>query len=170
MQGRILFNSKKKRDLFFEKALEKHSFNKWKELSDRYNLPRQVLTKYRSGDLTIPKALFDKLCLKFDEDQVFSFLSCVSRKKSNWGQSKGGFITYSQHKDIFEKGRKKGLRKIAEINRRFSINIPLSKELAYFIGLFIGDGFTNKYGRYYLTQFVGHKFNSPFSFWRLFRA
>jgi len=34
---------------------------------------------------------------------------------------------------------------------------PLSKELCEFIGAIIGDGFTNKYGTHYITQFTGHR-------------
>ena len=40
---------------------------------------------------------------------------------------------------------------------KFDINLPLDNNLSYFIGLFIGEGFTNKYNGYYLTQFTGHK-------------
>ena len=36
------------------------------------------------------------------------------------------------------------------------IYAPLSSELCEVIGLFIGDGFTNKYGSHYLIQFTGN--------------
>ena len=77
--------------------------------------------------------------------------------KSNWGTVKGGHSTHRKHKWIFEQGRKKA-HKVKKIEKKkFDINLPLSPELSYFIGLFIGDGFTNKYGGSYLTQFTGDK-------------
>ena len=38
---------------------------------------------------------------------------------------------------------------------KFDLNMPLSVELCEFIGAFIGDGFTNKYGRHHLVEFTG---------------
>ena len=40
--------------------------------------------------------------------------------------------------------------------KTFDINTPLSTELCEIVGLFIGDGFTNRYGSHYLIQFTGN--------------
>ncbi|MCX6742378.1 MAG: hypothetical protein NTX24_04385 [Candidatus Pacearchaeota archaeon] len=86
----------------------------------------------------------------------------ISYLSDNWGRIKAGKITYSRYKHIFEEGRKKAIESIHKRSCKFDINLPLNKELAYFIGLFIGDGFTNKYQRYYLTQFTGDKKEKQF--------
>lgn len=79
-------------------------------------------------------------------------------KPKNWGQVLGGKRTYQLHKEIFDKGRLKAIRLAKEragTDKPSDTSIPLSEELCEFLGAFIGDGFTNKYGRHYQTQIIG---------------
>ncbi|MFH1358482.1 MAG: hypothetical protein ABIH37_01185 [archaeon] len=157
MEKRIHFNLDKIRILFFKRVLEANGFNSWKELYFNFNILRQTFDKYKSGNLTLPEFLFNRMISKFDKEVIDYFMKNISYYDSNWGFVKGGKITYSNHKHIFDKGREKAIKTRKERTPRFDINLPLNKELSHFIGLLIGDGFTNKYGRYYLTQFTGNK-------------
>ena len=48
---------------------------------------------------------------------------------------------------------------IAKIPKyHFNFDMPLTPELCELIGAFIGDGFTNRYGRVYVIQFTGHAY------------
>jgi hypothetical protein len=157
MEKRIYFESKKIRKLFFEKLLEFNELDSWKDFIIKFKVPRKTLDSYKNGKLTLPNPLYEKMILNFNKDSILFFEKNIIIKDSNWGRVKGGISTFSKHKEIFQKGRK-----IAHENRRkyipkFDINLTLTKELSYFIGLFIGDGFTNKYGKYYLIQFTGDK-------------
>jgi hypothetical protein len=77
------------------------------------------------------------------------------------GCRKGGLVTYSKHKSIFEKGRKIAIQRNKERREasglyHFPLNTPLTRELSELIGAFIGDGFTNMYAHHYIVQFTGH--------------
>ncbi|MAG77769.1 hypothetical protein CL616_00200 [archaeon] len=37
------------------------------------------------------------------------------------------------------------------------LDLPLSEELCEFVGVIIGDGFTNNYGHHYITQITSHR-------------
>jgi len=160
MEKRVSFKSKKTRDLFFKNVLGIHKFNRWKDLILKFKIPRKTLEGYRNGRLTLPETFYNQIIPGFDEESLIYFKKNIFYLDSNWGRVKGGRITYSKYKKIFDKGRIKGMKFINK-NRvripRFDTNLFLSKELSYFIGLFIGDGFTNKYWEYYLTQFTGDK-------------
>lgn len=159
---RIYFESKKIRKTFFEKVLEFNHIDKWNDFIIKFNVPRKTLDSYKNGRLTIPYELYKKITINFHRDLVTFFEKNILYRNSNWGRVKGGISTYSKHKEIFQNGRKKAtlIRRESIIN--IDINILLNKELSYFIGLFIGDGFTNKYGRYYLIQFTGDKRKEKF--------
>ena len=62
------------------------------------------------------------------------------------GCRKGGKTTYQKYPHIFEKLHHK---------HDFDIGLELSTDLCEFVGAFIGDGFTGRYGGNYLTQFTG---------------
>ncbi|MAG78786.1 hypothetical protein CMI40_00215 [Candidatus Pacearchaeota archaeon] len=156
MEKRVIFNSNKIRDLFFLQILNSFKLKNWKSLSDILKINRNILADYRFGRLTLPEDLYEKLTVKLDKSKVNFFNKNISYKNRNWGNIKGGKSAYLKNKEVFDKGREKAIKVRREKVHRFDINLPLNRELSYFIGLFIGDGFTNKYGRYYLTQFVGH--------------
>ena len=156
MVRRVSFKSNKIRDLFFERVLKHDKMDTWKDLSLNFNIPRVTLSRYRSGELTLPESIYNNLISEFLDKDIAYLNKNISYLDDNWGRVKGGHSTYSKYKHIFDKGRKKALKKKREKIHKFDTNLVLNKELAYFIGLFIGDGFTNKYSRYYLTQFVGH--------------
>ena len=118
---------------------------------------RSMLSNYRRGKLTLPENFYIKLSAKINKNDKAFLLKNISFLKDNWGRIKAGKMTYSKYKHIFDEGRKKAIKSVRNQAHKFDINISLNKELAYFIGLFIGDGFTNKYNRYYITQFTGDK-------------
>lgn len=155
--------SKSMRNAFFEKVFISYKCKSWKELYKELKISRSVFEKYREGKLTLPLELYNKLSILFDTKTKNTISENTKIIDSNWGQVKGGKSAYSLNKDIFDKGRIKGLSKIIEkrglemLNSKFDIDTNLDNNLSYFIGLFIGDGFSNKYGKYYLTQFVGNK-------------
>lgn len=84
---------------------------------------------------------------------------CLLREtlSSEKGRREGGLTTYRKYPHIFEKGRMIGLQKLRGLRNKhsFDINLELSTELCEFVGAFIGDGFTGRYGGKYLTQFTG---------------
>jgi len=156
VEKRINFNSEKSRDKYFKDVLITNNLSGWNELSLKFGIPRATLSKYRIGKLTLPVNLYRVLSANFSDYNKIYFLKETSILDDNWGQIKGGIKTYSSHKEIFEKGREKAIKRVRELVHRFDINIKLDNALAYFIGLFIAEGFTNKYQGYYLTQFTGH--------------
>ena len=159
---RIIFLSKSARNLFFDKVLFYYKYKNWVELYKKLDIPRSVFDKYRHGELTLPLELYNKMASLFDNKTKSYFLINIKSVDSNWGQREGGKSAYIINKEVFNKGIIKGLIKIREkinngMSKKFDINLNLDNNLSYFIGLFIGDGFSNKYGKYHLTQFVGNK-------------
>jgi len=157
MKRRVFFKSKNIRNLFFKKVLSSYNFIKWKEIVLNFNIPRIMLGKYRDGHTTIPEPIYKKFIKNFNEKDINYFCNHIKYLDENWGRINGGKSTYLKHKQIFDIGRRIANDRKREIVTRFDINLPLTKELSYFIGLFIGDGFTNKYGHHYLLQFTGDK-------------
>lgn len=157
MEKRIQFKSNEFRNLFFKKVLESLNLSNWSKLRDRFNLSKSTFEFYKNGRFTLPEKLYTELSKKFEKKDKFFFMNKINFLNSNWGSIMGGKITYSLHKNIFDNGRKLAIKTIQDRVNKFDINLTLTKKLAYFIGLFIGDGFTNKYQRYYLIQFTGDK-------------
>jgi len=156
MNRRVGFNSKEIRNLFFQELLGTYKLEKWKELRELFSMPRSMLERYRSGKLTLPEELYKKLSGSLSEKDKLLFNKEIKYLDQDWGRIKAGKITYFKHKNIFDEGRKKAIYAISKKAKdRFDIYMPLSLELSYFIGLFIGDGFANKYGRYHQIQFTG---------------
>ena len=162
MARRISFNSKDIRNLFFEKCLEVLNLQTWSQLKDFLKIRRNMLSSYRVGKLTLPEDIYIKLASKFKEEDANSFLRDISFLNEGWGRVKAGKITYFKHKNIFDEGRKKAIGSVRKRAHKFNSDILLNAELAYFIGLFIGDGFTNKYGGSYIIQFTGDKREEQF--------
>lgn len=154
---RIYFESKKIRKTFFEKVLEFNYIDKWNDFIIKFDVPRKTLDSYKNGRLTLPYDLYKKITMNFNKDLILFFEKNILYRDSNWGKIKGGISTYLKHKEIFQNGRKMAHAKLKNRIANFDINQILTQKLSYFIGLFIGDGFTNKYGRYYLIQFTGDK-------------
>ncbi|MBU2639589.1 MAG: hypothetical protein KKG75_02655 [Nanoarchaeota archaeon] len=154
MEFRIEFKSRKFRNLFFRKVLLSNRFKHWKECQNKFGISKTTLERYRNGELTLPSTIYENLIRNLEDKEFFN--KKIMKKDSNWGRIKGGINSYKKNKKLFDSGRIKGLKKMNRYNPKFDIYMPLSKELCEIIGLIIGDGFTNKYGSHYLTQFTGH--------------
>jgi len=157
VEKRISFIDENSRRLFFDEVYSFYKVSSWKNIYSNLSISRSVFEKYKSGYLTMPYSLYLVLISKFSNGFQQKFLNYVKILDSNWGSVKGGKVTYSKNKKLFDKGRQKAINVIKEKAITFDINMPLNRDLAYFIGLFVGDGFTNKYGFHYIFQFVGHK-------------
>jgi len=149
---RFNFKRSKDREEFFNRLRKEMEVSTWKEFREKLNLSRATSQRYRYGKSTMPEKIFFEMLKFLPKDEKRTFLRKISVKKDNWGEKKGGQTTYSKHKQIFDKGRKKANNSDYNLD-----NLRLSKDLCEFIGAFIGDGFTNKYNRSYLTQFIGHR-------------
>jgi len=147
-------------DEFFNLVLKKSNLKSFKQLSDLGGVKRQTWDRYRSGKTSIPNNLFNILIGYLNSSERKYFLEKSKILDPNWGRIKGGKEAYKRNKLAFVKGRIKGMQEILRNKPLFSFDykgIDLDESLAHIIGLWIGDGFSNKYLRYYLTQFVGHK-------------
>lgn len=147
---RILFSDENTRNLFFIKLRD--LFGTWTNLRKEYNLYKSRLESFMVGRLSIPEQLFTQFLTHLNKHDQKFFLRQVTFKEKNWGQKKGGLITYKKHKEIFQKGRVLGGLKTWY---HFDININLDKALCELIGAFIGDGFTNQYRTSYVFQITG---------------
>jgi intein/homing endonuclease len=125
----------------------------WTNIKNRFGLKKTHLDRIRAGKITIPESLFQQLLTSFDDNQQKAILKSTYIKERNWGQRKGGLLTYSRHPGVFQKGRIIGSRRT---KYQFEINITLNAAISELIGAFIGDGFTNHYGGMYVVQFTGH--------------
>jgi len=152
-QKRVILNKTNREKLF---NLAKNKFISFKELRNKINVPKASFENYKNGTYTIPFNIYSKLIDFLSKEEKNYFNSKVPFISENWGRSKGGKITYHRHKEIFDKGRKIAIkRRSANPKYNFDINLPLNEAICEFIGAFIGDGFTNKYGHSYLVQFTG---------------
>jgi intein/homing endonuclease len=142
--------------LFFEKLLDKGKFPSWNSLAKYLGTNRKILLSYRNGKLSFPENYYKKAILFLNKIDIKFFEKVITKIDDNWGRVKGGKRNYELNPAIYEKGRRKAIEVAKTRVVHFDINMDLNQDLAYFLGLFIGDGFTNKYQRYYLTQFVGH--------------
>jgi hypothetical protein len=122
-----------------------------------------MFESYKSGKVTLPKELYVRLIKEFKlQDQTF-FNQKIYFLDSNWGRVKGGKNNYLSNRLNFDLGRKKAINFVVRRSEeRFDVNMPLNYKLAYFIGLFIGDGFTNKYNSSFMVQFTGDKKEEEF--------
>lgn len=155
---RIVFVNKECLNAFFYSI--KIKFKSIKSIRKNLNIAKSTLENYMSGKYTIPRNIFEKLLKKLDISQQKYFLKYIYYKDKNWGRSKGGNVTYSKYKSIFELGRKKAII-VRNGNKKrkynFNQNISLSKELAELIGALIGDGFIGNYNKKYIIHYTGDK-------------
>ena len=157
---RMIFKSKSSRKDFFLKLLKLSSSKNWKTLYENNKINRSVWSDYRSGRLSIPQEIYQRFLVYFNKRDIEYFSKKINVMEDNWGKIKGGKKTYFRHKILFNEGRKKGLIALSKIRKNSDFDftqIELDRELSYFIGLLIGDGFVNKYNSSYLIQFIGHK-------------
>lgn len=126
-------------------------------LSRRLRTSRSMLARYIRGDLLLPEYRFQQLLTLIPVDKVNAIKNKARYIKNNWGQIKGGKKTYTKYRKNFERGRRLGLKKIKMKSKKIDLNTQLTEELCEFIGAFIGDGFTNKYGHVSMTQIAGDK-------------
>ncbi len=157
MKRRVIFNSKELRDLFFKRVIISFGLAKIKDLRLKFDIPKSTFELYLNGNLTMPEELYNQWHTNLQKSDLRFFKKKIEFLDSDWGRVKAGKITYAKYKSIFDEGRKKAIRVSQANAKKFDMGMHLSKELAYFLGLFIGDGFTNKYQRYYLIQFTGDK-------------
>jgi len=157
MHKRIIFISNVERELFFNKILEAHQLSSLKKLRALFFIPKSTLELYKNGKRTIPYNLYLNLSKPLAKADKILFNKAIRILDSNWGSIMGGKTTYTRHKEIFDNGRKKAINIMQKKADSFDIFMPLNHELAYFLGLFIGDGFTNKYRSHYIIQFTGDK-------------
>jgi hypothetical protein len=156
---RVIFDSFVERQLFFDEIFHFLNAKTWSEVYSYFNVPKSVFEKYRFGHLTIPEELFTRFLLCLSHARVSHFSAKLTYLDDNWGKAKGGKVTYSKYREIFDKGRLIGISKFKrKVSSKYKINqdLLLNKDLAYFMGLFIAEGFTNIYGRHYQTQLIGH--------------
>lgn len=162
MGRRAVFKSKEIRYLFFQKVMASFDSARIADFRLKFNIPKSTFELYRNGNLTLPEELYLKLSANLQKSELEFFKKHTEYFDSNWGRIKAGKSTYSQHKSIFDGGRIKAIEAIRNRAAKFDINLPLTSELAYFMGLFIGDGFTNKYKSGYIVQFTGEKKEEQF--------
>jgi len=117
------------------------------------------LENFRNGTISLPYTTFSELQSFIKIKNRGFFQESILLKNENWGRKKGGISTYRKHKEIFARGRIIGARsnrkKVTKYH--FDLQHPLDLSLSEFIGAFIGDGFTNTYGRSSMIQFAGDK-------------
>ncbi|MBI2655207.1 LAGLIDADG family homing endonuclease [Candidatus Woesearchaeota archaeon] len=155
LSKRILFKNEEIRNQFFAKL--KTRFSTWNNIGKSFNIYKSRLECFRNGNISMPYSTFLTFLNYLDKQDREFFLQNVILKDKNWGRVKGGISTYKKHKHIFEKGRMIRPKKFKHTNKyQFKFDMPLTPQLCELIGAFIGDGFTNKYGHIYMTQFAGH--------------
>ncbi|MCK4669957.1 MAG: hypothetical protein KAT43_02045 [Nanoarchaeota archaeon] len=154
MKKRVIFQNKSDRISFFKEALKASGFRFWKELRNFTNIPKSRFEFYKNGMYTLPYYRYQKLNNILSTEKQNYFNKTIQLIDENWGRKKGGITTYKNHKEIFMIGRKLSWKnRISKYH--FDVNLELNENLCEFLGAFIGDGFTNKYGSSYVIQFTG---------------
>lgn len=160
MDERIYFKEPEIRIEFFENVRKEAGCKSWRELAKKFGLARTHFQDYQYGLHTIPSDRFNAFLEFLSKEKQEYFLEKISTKPKNWGPAKGGRALYLKYPEEFERRRKNGLKKLlADKNQQpyynFDIDLPITEKLCEFLGAFIGDGFTNKYGRHYEISFAG---------------
>ena len=154
LSKRVFFINGNIRNQFFAKL--KTKFGTWTTLRKNFNIYKSRLEAFRNGAISIPYETFLNFLPYVNTENYFS--NKIILKDKNWGRTKGGIVTYSKHKYIFEKGRKIGTKNLRRKPKyKFEFDMPLTSKLCELIGAFIGDGFTNKYGSMYMIQYTGNR-------------
>ena len=154
---RIGFLVPEVRALFFESCKTELSCTSWNAFYLFLRIRKTLCERYRSGELLVPEKLFIALLNTLPASQQSFFLTNSFSKPVGWGRSLGGHKTSSLYPQIIASARLRAKEQI--VNRpsnNFDLNQPITKELCEFVGAFIGDGHTNKYGRHFIIGFAGH--------------
>lgn len=154
---RIKFNGSENLGKFFEEVKCNMFYKTWKDIAIFLNTTRAMLGNYRNGKVLLSENRFEKLLSLLPEERNEFFFNQVVKLPSNWGQVVGGLNAYKKNKIFFEHRSNKQIFSNKKLKYDFDINMPLSKELCEFVGVIIGDGCTNKYGRAYQTNISGDK-------------
>ncbi|MBI2597969.1 MAG: hypothetical protein HYW50_02120 [Candidatus Diapherotrites archaeon] len=157
MSERVFIGDKNKTRVFFELTRQNSGFSSWSDFGNSIGLSRSEMGYVLAGQRSIPSELFEQLLVLVPKTKRSHYQKTAIRKPKNWGQKLAGKITYSRHKELFERGRLISNKKRKEaVKFKFDINQPLSQDLSEFLGAFAGDGFTNQYGPYrFQTGFAG---------------
>lgn len=173
---RVKFLKRDRGKLFY--SLCKNNETSLKELSNELGIKYSTFKKYASGSLFVPLNFAKKIC-SINNVNINSLK--IKIYSENWGASKGGRkgikTLIKNYPEKLLEWRKKGGNKSYVLNfgkRSIAKKIKkpkLSKELAEFIGIFLGDGtltknFVRIYGdkRYdrhyfsYISYLVRHLF------------
>lgn len=155
---RVSFTNKRDLIEFFNEVRSKLNVQNWRKLGELIGTNKSMIDNYKSGKLCIPEERFNKMLRILGENRKKYFLQAIEKKNKNWGQIIGGKMAYNLNKKYFDEGRKIAAKSNKDrVKNDFDINMPLSPELCEFIGVFIGDGFTNKYRRVYHTEITGDR-------------
>lgn len=151
---RILFKNKEDRELFFNQVKSNLNLS-WKDIGRQFNVPKASFERYRSGKLSTPEELYNKLKdfsnLEIDDSNIYVL-------EDNLGQIKGGKKAYKINKTKFDEGRllgSKSIKKKREIEE-IIFKLELNKDICELAGTFIGDGCFNVYNnKLYHIEFSG---------------
>ena len=155
---RIYFKDKNIRNKFFKDFIRCSNLKTWKELRNKFNIPRTNLENYKNGKLTIPKNVYDNFNLFLPKKLMKYYSFKINSKEDKWGAIKGGKNNYIKNKPIYDMGRKKawGVTRKKYNIEKININIPITSEFCEVLGAFIGDGSLNIYqNNKYFVQFTG---------------
>lgn len=156
--SRIYFSNKSDCLEFFDETKKSLKIRSWLELAKFLKTSKSMIDNYKSSKLCLSEERFNVLLKTLPIDKQNYFFNLAEKKGDNWGRIIGGKEAYKINKREFDIGRKKGSKiRSRSVKYDFDINMPLSEELCEFVGVIIGDGFTNRYGRMCQTQIVGDK-------------
>lgn len=137
---------------FFDEILFNKGIN-LKKFSKIIAVNYSTIKKYRRGELTLPKEVFEKL-VEYSSNKSF-WLGQKIEFKNNWGALKGGFIA----------GTMSNKNKRAAYARKFrqivNVKIRKNKEFCEFYGALLGDGCLVRFRDYkntrrYVIQLTGN--------------
>ena len=155
---RIYFKDKNIRNKFFKDLIRYSNLKTWKELRNKFDIPRTNLENYRNGKLTIPNNVYNNFNLFLPKKLIEHYSLKINSKEDRWGMIKGGKHNYIKNKHLYDLGRKKAwkvTRKKFGIEK-IDVNAPINSEFCEVLGAFIGDGSLNIYRKNkYFVQFSG---------------